>query len=148
MRHPAMSELTWVEISKSALHNNIKQFRKIISPDTILCACIKANAYGHGLLETAHIFLDAGTDWLSVNALYEARSLRKAGISAPIYILGYVPLEDIREALALDCRLVVYNFETIDMISRAARETGATARVHIKVETGSNRHDVHYHYVL
>jgi len=139
---PQTDALTWVEISKCALQNNIKQFRNIISRDTILCPCIKANAYGHGLIETAKIFLKAGADWLSVNALYEARALRKTGITAPVYILGYVPFKGIREALELDCRLVVYNYETVNKIGEAAQQSGKTARVHIKVETGGNRQGV------
>jgi len=137
-----MHPLTWVEISRPALRHNISQLRGIMARDSLLCACVKANAYGHGLLEAAGIFLEAGADWLSVNALYEARALRQAGISAPIYILGYVPLEDVREALELDARLVVYNFETINMISEAARASGKSARVHLKVETGTNRQGI------
>ncbi len=137
-----MAELSWVEILKSALKNNIKQFKQIISQDTLLCACIKAHAYGHGLIDTAKIFLDAGADWLSVNALYEARALRTSGITAPLFILGYVACEDIPEAVKLDCRVVVYNRETVKKIGKAAQQLGKTARVHIKVETGTNRQGV------
>jgi len=138
----AGNELTWVEISRNALENNIRQFRGIITPKTILCPCVKANAYGHGLVDTAKIFTGAGADWLSVNSLYEARILRNAGITCPLYILGYVPAEGIREAVALDCRIVVYNRETVEAINQAAAAGAGTARVHIKVETGSNRQGV------
>lgn len=135
-------ELTWVEISRSALENNIRQFRGIITPKTILCPCVKANAYGHGLVDTAKIFTGAGADWLSVNSLYEARILRSAGITCPLYILGYVPAAGIPEAVALDCRIVVYNRETIEAVNQAAAAGAGPARVHIKVETGSNRQGV------
>jgi len=134
-----MAELTWVEISKSALQNNIRQFRKLIGNDIILCSCIKANAYGHGLIDTARIFLDSGADWLSVNTLYEARRLRNANITSPIYILGYVSFDDLREAIELDCRLVVYNYGTVERIGAIAEEIEKRVRIHIKVETGSNR---------
>jgi alanine racemase len=135
----AMDELTWVEISRSALENNIREFRRIISPKTLLCPCVKANAYGHGLVEAARVFLSAGADWLSVNALFEARELRLAGITAPIYILGYVPCAALQEAVALDCRLVVFGKDHIRALAQAAKAAGRPARVHIKVETGSNR---------
>ena len=135
----AMDELTWVEISRSALENNIREFRRIIGPKTILCPCVKANAYGHGLVKTARIFLSAGADWLSVNALFEARMLRNSGITSPLYVLGYIPPEGLREALELDCRLVVIDKEHVRAIARAAKAAGRPARVHIKVETGSNR---------
>jgi alanine racemase len=142
-----MDELTWVEISRSALANNIREFRRIIGPKTLLCPCVKANAYGHGLVETARIFLSAGADWLSVNALFEARELRRAGITAPVYVLGYIPPEGLREALDLDCRLVVFSKDHIRALAQAAKSTGRQARVHIKVETGSNRMGVRLEYL-
>lgn len=132
-----MSKLTWVEISKDALRKNIAQFRKIIGKDTIMCPCVKANAYGHGLIESSKVFLTEA-DWLGVNAIYEAKALREAGIDAPIYILGYVPLDSLEEAVDLDCRLVVYNKETIDELGRLDKP----ARLHLKVETGNNRQGI------
>ncbi len=137
-----MSELTWVEISRGCLENNIRQFRGIIGGDTTLSVCVKANAYGHGLIESARCFLHAGADWLSVNALYEARLLRRAGIDAPLYILGYVPEEDVGEALSLGCRLVVYSGETLDAAAAHAASSGTEARIHVKVETGTNRQGI------
>ena len=53
-----MSALTWVEISKEALRNNIRQFRGIVGENVLLCPCIKANAYGHGLVLCAQTFLE------------------------------------------------------------------------------------------
>jgi len=137
-----MNELTWVEISEKALSANVSQFRKLIGNDKLLCPCVKANAYGHGLAETSKILLESGADWLSVNAIYEARILRESGITAPILVLGYVPIESLKEALELDVRLTVYNPETIDRLSEEAKKLGKTAKVHIKAETGNNRQGV------
>jgi alanine racemase len=139
-----MSDLTWIEISKSSLENNILQLRKIIGKKTILCPCVKANAYGHGLIETSKIFLNAGADWLSVNSVYEAQALRSAGIKEPLYILGYVPLDCIKLAIELDCRLVVYNQGTLNAVSSACAKKGNTAKIHLKVETGTNRQGILY----
>ncbi|MFA5821102.1 MAG: alanine racemase [Candidatus Gracilibacteria bacterium] len=127
--------LTWVEIKKSALENNIRQFRKLVGNEVILCPCVKANAYGHGLVEASKIFLESGADWLAVNALYEARALRKADVEAPIYVLGYVALEDLEEAVDLNLRLVVYNRETVEKLGKI----GKKVKVHLKAETGNNR---------
>lgn len=133
-----MSELTCVEISKKALQNNIRQFRKIVGDNVLICPCIKANAYGHGLVLCARAFLEAGADWLAVNSLYEARELRKAGVEAPIYVLGYVTLDDLQEAVNLECRIVVYNRETIEKLGKI----GKNLKIHIKIETGNNRQGV------
>jgi len=137
-----MHELTWVEISKNALVHNVQQFRRIIGKDVLLCACVKANAYGHGLIESSGVILEAGADWLSVNSVYEAKLLRQAGVDVPVCILGYVPLEDIGEALELDCRLVVYNRETIERIGNEAKKRKCPARIHVKIETGTNRQGI------
>jgi len=54
--------LTRVEISKSAVSENIENFRKVLNKKTLFCAIIKSNAYGHGLLEMAGLSLSAGAD--------------------------------------------------------------------------------------
>ena len=84
------NNLTWVEINKASLINNIRLFRGLIGRKTILAPCVKANAYGHDMVKTAKIALAVGADWLNVNAVFEAVELRKAGIKSPIYIMGYV----------------------------------------------------------
>lgn len=137
-----MENLTFVEVSKDALSNNIKQFRKIVGDKVKICPCVKSNAYGHGLVQAAKIFLEAGADLLSVNALYEAKVLRENKISAPIYVMGYIPLADLKEAVEMDVSMVVYNYETIDLLSAIASKINKTPRVHIKVETGNNRQGV------
>ena len=131
------NSLTWVEISADALRENIRQFRKLLD-DKILCVCVKANAYGHGLVEASKIFLEAGADWLSVNSLYEARKLRESGVNSPIYILGYVPFCDLEEAVDLNAQIVVYNKETVLKLS----ELGKPVKIHLKVETGNNRQGI------
>lgn len=130
-----MKELTWVEVSKDALANNIKQFRKIVGDDVIICPCVKSNAYGHGLVNCAKTFLDSGANWLAVNSVYEARALRDAGIDSPIYILGYVGLDSLQEAVLLNCRIVLYNTESAKKLG----EIGKNVKVHLKIETGNNR---------
>jgi len=140
-----MSDLCWVEINKENLSKNIRELRARIKAQTILCPCVKANAYGHGLTETGKIFLSARADWLSVNSIYEAISLRESGITAPIYILGYVSLNEIPVLCHMrEVRIVVYNYETIDKISETIiKDKSATApQLHIKVETGNNRQGV------
>jgi len=137
-----INELTWVEVSKEALIKNIRQFRKLIGKERILCPCIKANAYGHGLVGVAKTYIEAGANWLSVNSLYEAEDLREAGITVPIYILGYVPVSALVDVVRLDCRIVVYNRETIDALGVACDELGKSVKVHLKAETGNNRQGI------
>jgi len=127
---------TWVEISKKALQNNISQFKKLIGSRIKLMAVVKANAYGHGLIEVAKIVSGAnpakgGTSWLGVDSVDEAIKIRKAGIKAPILILGYTLLSRLTDVVKYDFRQVIYNKETIEKLQRG--------KVHLKVETGTSR---------
>ncbi|MBI5152144.1 alanine racemase [Candidatus Peregrinibacteria bacterium] len=133
------SPLNWVEINRKALEHNLAVFKKMTANQSVICACVKANAYGHGLIETGKIIGKDRRVWLGVNAVFEAESLRKAGIKNPIYILGYTPLSQLENAARLNCRLVVYNYETIEKLSKIAVKLHKKVPVHIKIETGNNR---------
>ncbi len=142
MNHKPRTALSWVEISRSALRHNIRLFRELIGPRRKLMAVVKANAYGHGLAEISQLSLEGGADWLGVNSLEEGLRLRSLGIGAPVLVLGYVPLDGLEEAIAADLRLVVYNPETVDRLAEVVRRAGKDARLHIKLETGTNRQGV------
>ena len=131
-----------VEIAKRALVGNIGEFRRLIGPRRKFLAVVKANAYGHGLLEVAGVALEEGVDWLGVNSVEEGAALRRAGIAAPVLILGYTPFDLVEEAVARDLRLTVYNRETVARLAEAARRLGKTVRVHVKLETGTWRQGV------
>lgn len=130
--------LNWVEISKAALAHNAQVFRKQLGSNVIFAAAVKGNAYGHGMIECVKVFLENGADFLCVNALFEAQKLRKAGIQAPILIIGYVPLADLHTAVALGFHLVVYNSETIEYLARLKQ----VSKIHLKIETGNHRQGI------
>lgn len=132
----------WVEIDRCALVHNVAEFRRLIGARRKMLAIVKANAYGHGLLEAAKIIREAGADWLGVNSLEEGVALREAGHTSPILILGYVPLDGAAEAVVRDLRLVVYNEETVAKLSEASRKLGRPAYLHFKLETGTNRQGI------
>lgn len=134
--------LQWVEIDRSALTHNIHQFRKQIGEKRKFLAMVKANAYGHGILEVSRIALNAGADWLGVHSLEEGILLRKEGFTCPILVVGYIPLGGLKEAVAQDLRLTVYNFETLDTLSRVCDQLQRKAFLHVKVETGTYRQGI------
>jgi len=131
-----------VEVSRSALVHNIREFRRIIGRKRLLMGVVKANAYGHGLLETGRIAVAEGVDWLGVNSVEEGAALRGAGIDAPVLVLGYTPLASLEEAVALDLRLTVYNRESIKSLAALAARSRQAVRLHVKVETGTWRQGV------
>jgi alanine racemase len=125
----------WCEVDSAALSANVRAIRALVGPSVRIAPAVKANGYGHGLKIAARAFLAGGADWLCVHALDEARVLRQAGITAPIHLVGPVLLDDLAEAVALDLRLVVYNAQTVARLVAL----GATAKLHLKVETGNHR---------
>jgi alanine racemase len=131
-----------VEIGRAALVHNVGIFRRLAGPKRRLLAVVKANAYGHGMLEVSRIVLGAGADWLGVHSLEEGLGLRAAGFEAPVLVLGYIPLDGLETAVAGDLRFVVYNDETLARLGAAAAAARRTARVHVKVETGTHRQGV------
>lgn len=134
--------LNWVELDAGAIRGNLAEFRRRVAPPTRLAAVVKSNAYGHGMLEVAEIALDAGAEWLCVNSLDEGIRLRARWPQAPILIMGYVPLDGLDPVVQNDLRAVVYNGETIDRLAERAEALGRKVRVHLKLETGTNRQGI------
>ncbi len=130
---------SWVEINKKVLQHNIEQFQKLIGDKIKLVAIVKANAYGHGLVEVAKIAVSSRVNWLGVDSIDEALKLRKAGIDAPILILGYTLLSKLKEVIKYDLRQVVYNKETIVELVKQATKQKKKIKIHLKVETGTLR---------
>jgi alanine racemase len=104
------------------------------------CAVVKSNAYGHGIREIADLLPSA--DWFAVNSIDEGLELRDLGHDRPILILGYVPLARLSEALESDFRLTVFNRALLEPLSAEASRTGRSARIHLKVETGTWRQGI------
>ncbi len=131
-------ELSWIEISKKALVHNLKTFRKLVGKEVILAPAVKANAYGHGLIEVSKVLEANGADYLCVNAPFEAKELREAGVRLPILIIGYTPLSALPD-LPTNTEFVVYNLETIRKLEDYKIKK---FKIHLKIETGNHRQGV------
>ena len=129
---------TWAEISLGNLEHNYRDLRAC-APDSRFLATVKANAYGHGAIPVARRLVELGADYLSTACLDEAAELRRAGITAPILILGYTPPELAAEAVELDVTQGVSTPELARALSEAAGAAGKRAKVHLKVDTGMSR---------
>lgn len=130
-----MESHSWIEIGRDALSHNIGVFRDLAG-DRTLMVVVKANAYGHGMLEVARLALEAGSDWLAVFDVREAFALRDAGITAPLLVLGPTPARALTRAADQEVRITVASPEAIDAILAVGL---AGLRVHVKLETGTNR---------
>jgi alanine racemase len=135
----AVSRPVWAEVDLGAIDHNLRQVARRKSPQAGLMAVVKANAYGHGAVPVAETALAAGANWLGVAILGEAIELRRAGVAAPILILGYTPPDEVGSVLANDVSQAVFSMETARALSREAARLGRRARVHLKVDTGMSR---------
>ncbi len=133
-----LAPLTWIEINQKALLSNLRQFRQRVGKRTKIMAVVKANAFGHGILAVAQIVAPK-VDWFGVNRLEEGLALRQMKIKSPILILGYLPPLAMREAISHDLSFVVLNLSAAKRAQQAARKLSQRAKVHLKVETGTNR---------
>jgi alanine racemase len=134
---PRSEHTTWVEVSRAALHANFEAVRTYAG--TEVCAVVKANAYGCGLVECATVFHRAGARMVAVTRVEEGRQLRDAGVAADVLILAPPPQDAIAGAIAMNCALPVGDGADVDRYAEAARTAGRPARVHLKVDTGMGR---------
>ncbi|MGI9953170.1 alanine racemase [Moorellaceae bacterium AZ2] len=134
-----MSRPVWAEVDLRAIAHNTRQLKNLLAPRTELMAVVKANAYGHGAVPVARTALASGASWLGVATLDEALELRRAGLRAPILILGYLSLEDAPVVVEEGISQTVFNLEQAQALSRAALALGRPARLHLKIDTGMGR---------
>jgi alanine racemase len=104
-----------------------------------LMAVVKADGFGHGMIEVASTVLAHGATWLGVTSLAEAARLRAAGITAPVLSWLHLPDEDFRPAIAAGVELSAASQEHLTGIAAAAEQAEATAAVHLKIDTGLSR---------
>src|SRR5688572_10169551 len=78
---------TWVEISLPNVAENYRIIRNLVGPDCAVMAVVKADAYGHGIVEVAKALADAGAEWLGVTSADEGIELRVGGLTKPILLL-------------------------------------------------------------
>jgi alanine racemase len=129
---------SWIEIDRRRLLENVRLFRELLGSATKLMAVVKSNAYGHG----AHLIAPAlapNVDWFGVDSLEEAEELSGCGVQKPVLILGHTDPVDVPRVVDGGFRQVLFRRDVAEALSRASRESGKPARVHLKVETGLNR---------
>ena len=102
-------------------------------------AVVKANAYGHGMVEVALKLEAEKADYFGVADIDEALELREYGIETPILAWLHDPNDRFVEALDNNIDLGVANLEQLERIADAARLTDFKARLHLKVDTGLSR---------
>jgi alanine racemase len=148
-------------VNLDAIARNCERLRAELRESVQLCAVVKADGYGHGLLDSADAALAGGATWLAVASVPEARELvgdrleigRSRGTLAfgehPLFgqqarllVLGPLREMEVEEAVHLDMEFVVWGEELLADAARTAEDIGKVARVHVKLDTGMGRFGV------
>ena len=123
----------------AALRSNIRLLKESLPADTMLMAVVKADAYGHGIVPAAKNALSAGAQWLAVARTDEGIALRKAGIHAPVLVLGAASGLEIGDGVRHDLTLAVTDPRMVMAVQRWAEKENTTGYVHLKLDTGMGR---------
>jgi len=125
------------EISLLAIADNLKLIKSKTNAQVL--AVVKADAYGHGLIQVGKAAENAGADWLGTALLEEGITLRNSGIKIPI-ISWLTPLgEDFKAAINLDIDLSISSTELLNEIVLAGKSVKKIPRIHVEVDTGMSR---------
>jgi len=130
---------TRVEVNLDAIAHNIQLIRKKVTSRVKIMAVVKADGYGHGAIEVAKTAIESGADYLAVAIPEEGLELRRAGIEAPILVLGLIPPEKVQVIVEHNLTQTICTKELAEALSAKAQELDRVAKVHVKVDTGMGR---------
>jgi len=133
-----------VEVSLGAIAQNYDAIRAHVGTASVM-PVVKANAYGHGIVEVARHLMNHGAPCLGVALLEEAIVLRQAGITLPILVFGGVATRQIPQFIAHDLMMAASSIDKLRQIDEAAAVVKTKARVHLKIDTGMERIGVHWY---
>jgi alanine racemase len=129
-----------IELSQSALQNNLDFIRGKINEDTVISSVVKANAYGHGIQEFVPMAEKCGIRHFSVASSYEAEEVLEARTTdADIMIMGILYPEDLSWVIEQKIEFFVYDYNRLERAIKVAEKAGEKARIHLELETGGNR---------
>jgi alanine racemase len=125
-----------IVVDLAAVRHNVDLLRRTVAPAGLM-AVVKADGYGHGMVEAARASRAAGSEWLGVATLSEALALRDAGDTGPLLCWLTTPGEEYAAAIAAGIDVTVYSLADLAEVLDAVGDS--TARVQVKVDTGLSR---------
>jgi alanine racemase len=129
---------SWGEIDLDALAANLAHLRRRVAPAGVL-GVIKADAYGHGAPQVARALEAAGIDWLGVAMVEEGAEVRRAGVRAPILMLGPIRREQLPLVRRYGLTPAVSSLEQLAAWLDWCDSSGHAQEIHLKVDTGMRR---------
>jgi alanine racemase len=137
--HSRLPLRCWAEIDLAALERNLRLIRASLPARMRYVAVIKADAYGHGLHQTAARLMHAGADLFAVATLSEAAAVRELGPGWPILLLSPLLPEEDRYLADYDLSATVSSIEEVVRFNSVGRSASKPISVHLKIDTGMGR---------
>lgn len=131
--------IAYAEVDVTALPHNLRAVRARLAPGTGICAVVKADAYGHGLLACARALVDAGVERLGIATTDEARQLFEARLGLPILRLVPALGDELRRGIALGVEEMICSLAQARQANALAAQMDTIARVHVDIDTGMGR---------
>ncbi len=133
-----MKQPSVLTIDLEAYRSNLEFFKRL-APNSELCAVVKANAYGHGLIPCAQAAIQAGASRLGFVDNAEAATLRDAGITVPLVRLRPAILEEAQVAAKYDVEESIGDVSAARLFADWGRERRKPVVCHLKLDVGMGR---------
>ena len=124
-----------VRVDLGAIRSNLERIRSLAGEQTVM-ACVKGNAYGHGLVPVARCLEEAGVPWLTLGSPGEALALREAGIRTAILLFPTIAGLDLKRQIAAGITIGVQSAAEAAALSRNA---AGPVSVFLKIDAGFGR---------
>jgi len=134
----------WTEIDLGKLRRNLQLIRGDLPKKVQLMAVVKDEAYGHGALDVARVAVEEGAWGFGLSTLEEAMTLRDAGITAPLLLLGERQEAELEWCVAHDLTVCVNETHNVRALAKIAAKFGKKIPVHVKIHTGMSRYGVRW----
>ena len=135
---------TYLEVDLARLAENYRVIAAHVAPARVM-PILKANAYGHGLVEVARKLEAVGAPYVGVAYVEEGLRLRQHGVRLPILVLGGILGSQIPRFVEHDLTLTASSVDKLRAIDEHAATLGRPATVHLKIDTGMERIGVHWY---
>lgn len=129
---------SWIEIDLNQFKKNVSIIKNYLK-ETFFCLCVKANAYGHGIIEIAKVAENEKVDYLAVANLMEGIKLREANIKLPILVLGTFHEDQIKDLIDYDLEITISSFYKAKFVTTYCLKNNKKCKIHLKIDTGMGR---------
>lgn len=126
-----------IVVDLASIRHNVRTLRELTGVPSM--TVVKADGYGHGMVEVARAARAAGSEWIGVATVDEAIDLSTHGIDGRILCWLHGPDEDFTSAIAVGIEIGVSSLDELERVGRAHQDNQFPASIHLKVDTGLSR---------